>query len=329
MAGVSASTVSFVLNGKAKQMRISSEVEKKIHRLASRLRYHPNQIAVSLRTGRSNLIGLVVESISGNFLGSLARNIEEEAETSGYRVVYCSTENQLTKGRDLIQMLAQRQVDGYIITTTPGMEKDIEVLQQQKTPLVLMDSYYAKTKVPFVLVDNDLAITDGMEHLFKNGFSRILFVSVDLDLNQVKEREEAFLRNMRKKKLNGKKWMIRLPYNRPREEAIEMLRLGIVERKNVEAIFFATNYLGLIGLDTLQAMKLNIPTDIAVICFDDHDLFRLYPPGITVVAQPVEAIAKTAVQLLISQLSGVHDKYKKKQVRFAANVVVRGSTMKA
>ncbi len=328
LAGVSASTVSFVLNGKAKQMRISAAVEKKIHQLATRLRYHPNQIAVSLRTGKSNLIGLVVETISGNFLGSLARNIEEEAESYGYKVVYCSTENQLTKGRELIRMLAQRQVDGYIITPTPGMEKDIEILQEQKTPLVLMDSYYVKTKVPFVLVDNFKAISDGMEHLFQNGFSRILFVTVDLDLTQVKEREDAFLNIIRKKKLQGKQWVIRLPYNSPREDAIKLLRKAILERKGVEAIFFATNYLGLIGLDTLQVMKLNIPADVAVMCFDDHDLFRLYPPGITVVAQPVEAIAKTAVQLLVSQLSGKHEKNKKKQLRLAANVVVRGSTMK-
>jgi LacI family transcriptional regulator len=328
LAGVSPSTVSFVLNGKAKQMRISATVEKKINQLATKHRYHPNQIAVSLRTGKSNLIGLVVETISGNFLGSLARNIEEEAELSGYKVVYCSTENQLTKGRELIRMLAQRQVDGYIITPTPGMEKDIEALQEQKRPIVLMDSFYQKTKVPFVLVDNYKAIADGMQHLFLKGLTRILFVTVDLDLTQVKEREDAFLSIMKEKKLPGKKWVTRMPYDIQRQDAINALRKTILEKKEVEALFFATNYLGLIGLETLQSMKRKIPGDVAVICFDDHDLFRLYPPGITVVAQPVEAIAKTAVQLLIAQLSGKQDKNKKKQLRLAAKIVIRGSTMK-
>ena len=329
LAGVSPSTVSFVLNGKAKQMRISASVEKKIHQIATKHRYHPNQIAVSLRTGKSNLIGLVVETISGNFLGSLARNIEEEAELFGYKVVYCSTENQLMKGRELIRMLAQRQVDGYIITPTPGMEKDIEALQEQKRPLVLMDSFYLKTKVPFVLVDNYSAISAGLQHLFQKGFRSILFVTVDLNLTQVKEREEAFLDIMKDNGLPGKKWVTRLPYDVPREDAIKALRNVILDKKGVEAIFFATNYLGLIGLETLQIMKMTIPDDIAVICFDDHDIFRLYPPGITVIAQPVEAIAKTAIQLLIAQLSGRQDKNKKKQMRLAANIIVRGSTIKA
>jgi LacI family transcriptional regulator len=329
LAGVSPSTVSFVLNGKAKQMRISASVENKVYRLASKHRYHPNQIAVSLRTGRSNLIGLVVETISGNFLGSLARDIEDEAELSGYKVVYCSTENQLTKGRELIRMLSQRQVDGYIITPTPGMEKDIETLQEQKTPLVLMDSFYSNTKVPFVLVDNHKAVNDGMKHLFEKGFSKILFVSVDIDLPQVKEREQAFINFMKAKELPGRKWLTRLEYDLPREKSIRKLSEIILERDGVEAIFFATNYLGLVGLETLQNLKLQIPADIGIICFDDHDLFRLYPPGITVISQPVEAIAKTAVHLLLAQLSGGKEKNKKNQLRLAANVIVRGSTRKA
>ena len=328
MAGVSPSTVSFVLNGKGKQMRISASVQKKIHQLATKHRYHPNQIAVSLRTGRSNLIGLVVETISGNFLGSLARDIEDEAELFGYKVVYCSTENQLTKGRELIRMLSQRQVDGYIITPTPGMEKDIEALQHQNRPLVLMDSFYAKTKVPFVLVDNHQAVAVGMQHLFDKGFTRIMFVTVDLDLTQVREREQAFIAIMKNKKLQDGKWITRLPYDAPKEETIKSLRQAILDKKEVEAIFFATNYLGLVGLETLQVMRLRIPNDIAVMCFDDHDLFRLYPPGITVIAQPVAAIAKTAVQLLVAQLSDKQDRNKKKQLRLAAKVIIRGSTIK-
>src|SRR5258707_10245946 len=105
LAGVSPSTVSFVLNGKAKQMRISKALAEKITEIAKKEGYHPNQVAVSLRTGKSQLLGLIVESISGNFFASLAKIIEEEAETFGYKVVYCSTENNAAKGRELIKML--------------------------------------------------------------------------------------------------------------------------------------------------------------------------------------------------------------------------------
>ena len=119
IAGVSPSTVSFVLNGKAKQMRISETLATKIIEVAKKEGYHPNPVAVSLRTGKSQILGLIVETISGNFFASLSRIIEEEAARYGYKVVYTSTENNHQKGKELIGMLSQRQVDGYIITPTP------------------------------------------------------------------------------------------------------------------------------------------------------------------------------------------------------------------
>jgi LacI family transcriptional regulator len=77
IAGVSPSTVSFVLNGKAKQMRISEALAGKIMEVAKKEGYHPNPVAVSLRTGKSQILGLIVETISVNFFASLARIIED------------------------------------------------------------------------------------------------------------------------------------------------------------------------------------------------------------------------------------------------------------
>ena len=94
-AGVSPSTVSFVLNGKGKQMRISESLAEKIIRIAEKDGYHPNQVAVSLRTGVTNTLGLIVENISDSFFSLLAKIIEDEAESFGYNIVYCSTENNL------------------------------------------------------------------------------------------------------------------------------------------------------------------------------------------------------------------------------------------
>jgi LacI family transcriptional regulator len=73
-------------------------------------------------------------------------------------------------------------------------------------------------------------------------------------------------------------------------------------------------------------MKLQIPNDVAIICFDDNDVFRLHLPGITVLQQPVEAIAKTAIQILMQQLGITKPTTKKNQVQLAANFIMRGST---
>src|SRR4051812_15208094 len=124
-AGVSTSTVSFILNGKAEQMRISKSLATKVQAMAKKIGYVPNQFAVTLRTGQSRQIGLLVESISGHFFGLLARVIESEAEKYGYRIIYCSTENKAQQGLDMLKMLSQQQVDGYMVTPALGMEEEI------------------------------------------------------------------------------------------------------------------------------------------------------------------------------------------------------------
>ena len=87
MVGASPSTVSFILNGKASQMRISDELKNKVLAAAKKMGYQPNQVAVSLRTGQTKILGRLVEDISNHFFASLAKTIEEEADDFGYKVV--------------------------------------------------------------------------------------------------------------------------------------------------------------------------------------------------------------------------------------------------
>lgn len=327
MAGVAPSTVSFVLNGKARQMRISEALEKKVIALAKTSGYHPNQVAVSLRTGKSKILGLIVESISGHFFASLAKIIEDEAQVHGYRVVYCSTENDPKKGSDLIRMLSQRQVDGYLITPTQGMEKDIRELSAANKPLVLIDSYFPKINVPYVLVDNQAGIHEGMQHLFKQGYKKIGFVTIDLDLIQMKHREDAYLDALKQKKIAvNRSFILKVPYNSGKEAVIQAISNFIKRSKGLDAIFFGANYLGIAGLESIRLAGLRIPGDIGMICFDDDDLFRLYPPGITSIQQPVEEIAKTAIQLLMTQIANGKINIRKSQLQLAPNFIVRGST---
>ena len=81
-----------------------------------------------------------------------------------------------------------------------------------------------------------------------------------------------------------------------------------------------------LGLESISRLKMCIPQDIAVISFDDHDIFRLYPPGITSIQQPVEAIAKKAVALLMDQCENGENKFPRTEVELAAKLIVRGST---
>jgi len=325
IAGVSPSTVSFVLNGKAKQMRISEALAGKIMEVAKKEGYHPNPVAVSLRTGKSQILGLIVETISGNFFASLARIIEDEAARFGYKIVYTSTENNHQKGKELIGMLSQRQVDGYIITPTPGMEPEITELIADNKPVVLMDSYFPGIDVPHVLVNNYDGVMKGMEHMIEKGYRRIGFVTVGLELVQMEERLRAYHDSMKNHHLTDDNLVVMLPYDGAKENGIQQITDFIKNTPDLEAVFFATNYLGLLGLESIHRLGLKLPDDLAMICFDDHDVFRLYPPGITCIRQPAEEIAKTALELLMSQL-GKSNNTGQTKIEVSPELIVRGTT---
>ncbi|HJP64174.1 MAG TPA: LacI family DNA-binding transcriptional regulator, partial [Mucilaginibacter sp.] len=138
---ISKTTVSFILNGRAKEKRISDEVVEKVLKFVKEVEYKPNSLAKSLRTGKSNTIGLMVEDISNHFFANIARLIEDKAYENGYKLTYCSTDNKTEKTREMIAMFRDRHVDGYIIAPPEGIEDDIAQLISEGFPVVLFDRY--------------------------------------------------------------------------------------------------------------------------------------------------------------------------------------------
>ena len=325
-AGVVPSTVSFVINGKDKEMRISQALTDKIKAIIEETGYYPNHTAVSLRTGRTKILGLIVEDISNVFFSSLAKAIEDAAYETGYRIVYCSTENNDQKGNELIKMLSRQQVDGFLITPSTGMFKEVKKLLAQKKPLVLMDRYFPELDIPYTLVDNYNGVKAGMEHLFGKGYQNIAFITVDIDQVQMKEREHGYQEVLKLHQIrSGNSHILKIKYTLKPAEFVETITAFIKDRPQLDAIFFATNYLGIYGLQSLRQLKLSIPGDIAVICFDDHDIFKFYTPSITVISQPVEEIARSAVQLLVHQLEKGDEPLEEKAVFNKPQLIERES----
>lgn len=325
-AGVVPSTVSLVLNGKSKQMRISDELAQKIRAIAEKTGYKPNQTAVSLRTGRSNILGLIVEDISNVFFASLAKVIEDEVNSLGYKILYCSTDNNDKKGSELVNVLLHRQVDGFLITPSTGMMEEVKKLVALKKPVVLMDRYFPELSSSYVLVDNFYGVQQGIEHLVEKGRRRIAFITNDLAQNQMQERERAFRETLKKHDLSmNENQVLRLPYEIKRDDAVATITAYLRSSPHLDAVFFATNYLGVFGLESVQQLGFVIPQDLAMVCFDDHALFRLMAPGITCIRQPIEAIASTAVDFLLRQFADTVPPVKQLQELKKPTLIIRGS----
>jgi LacI family transcriptional regulator, galactose operon repressor len=327
-AGVSVSTVSFVMNDKAVKMRISREVTERVEKIAREMGYRPNQLARGLRTGRTKTIGLIVENISNAFFAGLAKTIEAEANKFDYKVVYCSTDNDEEKARELIQMLSQRQVDGYIITPTLNLAEDIRRLQEENKPVVLIDRYFPEyTDIPSVLVDNYGGVTRGMEFLIEKGYRKIALITIEVEMAHMKDRLRAYYDALKNNGIPADERLVKLiPYSCDSEIALA----GILEflsgsREGIDAVFFLTNYLGVLGIEALKKSGILIPGDMAVLCFDDNDIFRLYTPTISVIRQPIAQIGQKAMSALYQRLKHSEEQPENISLKLSSELVPRQS----
>ena len=153
--GVSTALVSYVLNNK-KQGRISKAVAQKIRDAALQMNYRANQIAKSLKTNKTQTIGLIVADIANPFFSGLARIIEDEADKTNYTVIFGSSDENAEKSLKLIDTFINRQVDGLILAAGENGEGHIKYLQQQEVPLVLIDRYFPGINNSYIALDNYL-----------------------------------------------------------------------------------------------------------------------------------------------------------------------------
>ena len=144
--GVSIALVSYVLNGREKEARVGQEMAEKIRKAALKLNYQPNFIARSLKSGKTNTIGLIVADISNPFFSNLARIIEDEAKKYGYIVIFGSSDESAEKSADLIDVFLNRQVDAFIIAPAAKTEKQIKRLKERKVPFVLITATFRRLR---------------------------------------------------------------------------------------------------------------------------------------------------------------------------------------
>lgn len=324
---ISATTVSFILNGKAREKRISDELAEKVLKYVKEVNYSPNQLAQSLRTGKTNLIGLIVENISNPFFANVARMIEENAYKKGFRIIYCSSENNSEKARELIKVFRERKIDAYIITPTTGMEDDVRHLLQEDLSVVLFDRYFPDLATNYVVVDNFQSTYHAIVHLIKQGYQRIAFITLKSDQTQMNDRLDGYKKAMKENHL--KSCISTIPFQENGHDYLKQITGFLQKEKTVDAVFFATNYLGISGLEAIKNLNKKIPSDIGVVSFDDHELFRLYSPSITVIGQPIEEISQQLIQILLKDIETSKEKDKEmKKIVLPANLIVRESSLR-
>lgn len=324
--GVSAATISYVLNGRAVEKRISADRAQSILDYVAGSGYRPNRMARSLRTGKSRIIGMLVEDISDPFFSGIARIVEAHAHQHDYKIFHASTENNARVTRNLLRGFRDTQVDGYIIAPPPCMAHDIAALLEDKLPVVLFDRYFPELDTHNIVVDNRGGAYQAALHLVENGYTKIGFVTLDSEQTQMNDRLAGYTGAMQQQGLPA--MVLKVSYTMEREKQVaNCIGQFLDAQPQLDALLFATNYLAIGGLEALHLRQRRIPDDMAVVGFDDNTHFSLFSPSVSAVAQPVEAISQAAIEALMTVLSGEVEALAAETTVLPTQLIVRQSSV--
>lgn len=299
--GLSKTTVSFVLNGKANEYHIGEETAKRVWEMAERLQYNPNFTAISLRDGCSKILGIVVSDISNPFFASLARLYEDEAAKIGYTVFFGSSDENADKMQQTIRNLIARGVDGLIVVPCQDSETFISSLVPRGIPLVLLDRYFPHQEINYVALDNFEATRQATAYILGKGSKQPTIVAYDIDLIHMHERIRGYQQAMADKGMSAQSNVIRIEPDISTADMAYLLKESM--DKGTDGFIFTTNLITLSGMYAL--LELGCPTNgLKLVGFDGTPAFDFFNCPITYIQQPLEQLvgaSLTAVKAIIDK----------------------------
>ena len=310
-AGVSPSTVSNFLNGRPDRMLPQTRV--RVADAIERLGYRPNRAARQLRTGRIQVIGLVVPSVANPFWGNFARYLERAALADGYHVLLCNSEREPDRERRYLEELWADGIRGVVLCSSLPSLEHILPLVGQGLSVVAFDRT-AQAGDPDTLVnisvDNVVGAHLATAHLLHLGHRRIAFVSGSLRSVNRRERLRGFTDAYEQAGLDPGQAIIWSggselePYGDldaaglGRNAAHELLRAGPRPTAVV-----AVNDMCALGVSAgIRDAGLRVGHDVSVVGFDDIVLADLAAPPLTTVRQPIADMATAAFRHLQTRI---------------------------
>ncbi len=286
-SGISVSTISRVLNGKAAKFRIAKETVQLILKIAEDLNYRPNQLARGLRLKKTHTLGLIVPDISNPFFAYITRNIQRAAHKLGYSLIVCDTDDNLECEIEHINLVSNKGIDGLIIMPVGQCHEHIEKLLQKEIPLVLMDRSFDELNTHSIVVDNYTGAYKAVEHLVAYGHTRIAIIQGLRNTNTNNARVNGYRDALIRYKIPIDDNLIVGNDYRKENGYIETKFLLNLEHPPT-AIFTTSDMITLGALQAFSEENYRIPEDISIVSFDDIDFAPYLVAPLTTVRQPKE-----------------------------------------
>jgi LacI family transcriptional regulator len=297
-ASVSAAVVSYVVNGGPKN--VAPATAARVLEAIRVLGYRPNANARALRTGTTQMLGLVLPDSSNPFFASLGHAVEAAAAERGHVVVLTNSRGDDALHRRLVANLASRQVDGLLLT---GATARADHAAGTGIPTVLLDQHAPLAGCVTVGPDSYAGAYEGVAHLIGHGHRTVALITGDSGFGTTDSRERAWLQATRDAGRHDG-LVARAPFT---FEGGYTAGNRLLAAAHPPTAIFASSDMQAIGLlRAIHESGRHVPHDVAVVSFDGTDETEFCWPRLTVVRQPVELMARAAVDAVLTRRTAAH-----------------------
>ncbi|SON57643.1 Degradation activator [Hartmannibacter diazotrophicus] len=294
---VSTATVSLALRDNP---AVSSETRQRVRERAADLGYIYNRQAASLRTARTNIIGVVVNDVINPYFAEVFRAVENELEREGVTILICNHRDDLARQQTFVSVLQQQNADGLVICPSLGTTAaDIEQITRSGTPVTLICRDVEGATVPIVRGDDFKGTYDLTTHLISLGHKHIAMIGGRRKTSSGRDRYGGFLAAMEQAGLSVSETSDVPEIMTSAEGKAAVERLLLADPRPTAIVCF--NDLLAIGvMSGLYRNKLRPGIDIAVTGFDDVDGSETWTPSLTTVRNGSDEIGRQAASAIMA-----------------------------
>lgn len=298
VAGVSLGTVSNVLN---RRNIVQEETRIKVMQAIEELRYVPNSVARALKTSRTQIIGMILPSITNQFYAAIARTATDVAQGLGYTLLVSNTDRNPRRELESVKAILERGVDGIVWIAKSLNSSELDRKMNELVPILCVDSEWDETDVDQISVDNYRGGVMVAEHLYNLGHREIAVIESPKEAKKAWNRITGFHQQL-------EKYGIRIPGERIRSGNFEYqsgynaMHSLITDGLRFTAVFAANDMMAVGAITGAREFGIKVPEDLSVVGFDDISLAQYFDPALSTIRQPAEELGSLSVEMLVERI---------------------------
>jgi LacI family transcriptional regulator len=324
---LSVSTISRALNSASD---VSDATKAQVWALAEKLNYQPNNMAASLRSGRSNMLGVIVPHINGAFFPAVVHGIERLASKSGFNVMICQSSEEVIREKKHINDLLKAQVDGVLVSMSNTTQEfdHFEQVRRKGVPLVFFDRMPDLLSVCGVMADDYQGAYNLTEHLLEQGCRRIAHLAGPQHVNIAFNRHQGYHDALLAHGVPYEKQLVISLTNSREQGGMAAMQHLLESNSRPDAVFAAYDFAAAGAMYVLEENGIRVPEDMAVAGFSNEPFTTMIKPQLTSVDQSGELMGEAAVRLFL-QLQKHTDILAGQRIVLDTKLIVRNSTLRA